>query len=98
VIQNTHQGQNDHLFIYYRGTRPNPMLHLVWTGAVVAFRYRIELSSQATPVGVNASHRDMAFHALVDVTELTRDIMNTTLSNSVTIYYTWLTTRSSHGV
>jgi hypothetical protein len=53
---------------------------------VVAFRHRIELGSQATPVGVNTSYRDAAFCTLVDAMELARDIMNTALSNSVTIY------------
>jgi hypothetical protein len=58
----------------------------VWTGAAVAYKQAKEVGTQATMVGMNASHKDTTFHALLDAVELTKHILTSSLVNSVMIY------------
>jgi hypothetical protein len=58
----------------------------MWTGAAVAFRQGRELNLQATTVGMEVSHRDTAFHTLVDAAKLAKNILDTNPSNLVIIY------------
>jgi hypothetical protein len=50
------------------------------------YRQAIEIGTHATVIGMNASHRDAAFCALLDTTELTRDLLTNSLTNAVVIY------------
>jgi hypothetical protein len=87
MIWNIHHSQDNQLLIYCRGTSPNPMqTRPMWTESAVAFRQEREIGTQATTVGANTSHRDVMFRALVDATELTKNILTTSPARSVIIY------------
>jgi hypothetical protein len=44
----------------------------VWTGAVVAYQQGKEVGTQATPVGLDASHKDASFQAVMDAVKLAK--------------------------
>jgi hypothetical protein len=86
-IQDSHHSQGDQILIYCRGASPNPsQTCLEWTGATVVYRQAVEIGSHATIVSMNVSHRDVAFHALLDATKLTKDLLTNSLTNAVVIY------------
>jgi hypothetical protein len=74
----------------------------MWMGAAVAYRQGREVSVQATTVGLNTSHKDATFCALVDATELAKRMLATSLASSIAIYtmdhqtIPWLLTTDRH--
>jgi hypothetical protein len=62
------------------------LTHPMWTGAAVTYRQGREISSQATAIGYNASHKDVSFHAIVDTVELARNMLTISPASTVSIY------------
>jgi hypothetical protein len=57
----------------------------MWTGAAVAYQQGKEVGAQASPVSLNASHKDASFRAVVDAVELAKTTLAGAPAHAVTI-------------
>ena len=75
----------------------------MWTGAAVAYQQGKEVGSKATPVGLNASHKDASFQAMMDAVELAKTALAGAPARTVNILTAdhqiipWLLNTDKHG-